>query len=98
MESDSSAKAGSNAFRGKSPSPPLAPRAESRKEERDEGRNGVVGREVCVREAGRCSGELGASADIVVVIDTPVLCMIGAWSGPRVLSVDIRVSKGRSCD
>lgn len=65
IESESSAKAGSKALRGKCPSPPLASRAESRNEERDEGRNGVVGRDVWFREVGRRSGELAASEDIV---------------------------------
>lgn len=64
MESESSAKAGSNALRGNAASLPPAPRAESRKEERDEGRNGVVGRDVRVREADLGSAEPGASADM----------------------------------
>ncbi|KAH6989451.1 hypothetical protein BKA56DRAFT_575809 [Ilyonectria sp. MPI-CAGE-AT-0026] len=53
MASDSSAKAGSNAFRGNGASPSPALRAESRKEERDEGRSGVVGRDVRERELER---------------------------------------------
>ncbi|KAH8670473.1 hypothetical protein BGZ61DRAFT_459437 [Ilyonectria robusta] len=53
MASESSAKAGSNAFRGNGASPSPALRAESRKEERDEGRSGVVGRDVRERELER---------------------------------------------
>lgn len=47
MESDNSAKAGSNASMGASEIPPPALfRPDSRKEEREEGRRGVVGREM----------------------------------------------------
>lgn len=55
MASDSSAKAGSNALRGKdSGLPPVVlARADSRNDEREEGRSGVVGREVRVREVER---------------------------------------------
>lgn len=52
--SDSSAKAGSNVFRGNGSPPPTVRCAESRKDERDEGRSGVVGRETeRVRELDR---------------------------------------------
>lgn len=46
MESDSSANAGSNVLSGKGASCPVLALAESRNEERDEGRSGVVGRGV----------------------------------------------------
>ena len=53
MASDSSAKAGSKELRGNE-GPPLAlALADSRKEERDEGRRGVVGRETLVRDVER---------------------------------------------
>lgn len=52
--SDSSAKAGSKAFRGNGSEPPSTLRlAESRNEEREEGRRGVVGRDVRVLELER---------------------------------------------
>lgn len=57
MASDSSAKAGSKALRGKGASPSPALRAESRNDDRDEGRSGVVGREVWERELGRLTLE-----------------------------------------
>jgi len=50
MASDSSANAGSNALRGNCASPETLPLADSRKEDREEGRSGVVGRDVRVRE------------------------------------------------
>lgn len=53
MASDSSAKAGSNVLSGKDASPLTLFRAESRNEDRDEGRSGVVGRDVRVRELDR---------------------------------------------
>lgn len=59
MASESSAKAGSNAFRGNGASWCLALRAESRKEDRDEGRRGVVGLDVREREFGRLAASLG---------------------------------------
>lgn len=46
IASDNSANAGSNVLRGNGASPPPALRAESRKDERDDGRRGVVGRDV----------------------------------------------------
>jgi hypothetical protein len=49
MESDSSANAGSNASSGASDAPPMLDFPDSRKEEREEGRNGVVGRDVGLR-------------------------------------------------
>lgn len=45
MESESSANAGSKASRGASDAPPKLPLPDSRSDERDEGRRGVVGRE-----------------------------------------------------
>lgn len=53
MPSESSAKAGSNALRGNGASPSPASRAESRKDDRDDGLRGVVGREDLFRELGR---------------------------------------------
>lgn len=64
MASESSANAGWNAFRGNEPSASRAPRAESRNDEREEGRRGVVGR---VRELERlCSLDSGVSVDMMV--------------------------------
>jgi len=45
IESDNSAKAGSKASRGASDAPPMLALPDSRKEDREEGRKGVVGRE-----------------------------------------------------
>ena len=45
IESDNSAKAGSNASRGASDGPPILALPDSRREEREEGRSGVVGRD-----------------------------------------------------
>lgn len=53
MASDSSAKAGSKALRGNDGPPLVLALADSRKEERDEGRSGVVGRETLVRDVER---------------------------------------------
>jgi hypothetical protein len=53
MESDNSAKAGSKALRGNEGPPVVLALAESRKEERDEGLRGVVGREALVRDVER---------------------------------------------
>lgn len=63
--SDSSPKAGSNSFKGNEPSPSPALRAESRKEDRDDGRSGVVGRELRVLELGRLSLASGMLSDII---------------------------------
>lgn len=49
MASESSAKAGSKAFRGNGVSPSAPALADSRNDERDDGRSGVVGREVLAR-------------------------------------------------
>jgi len=63
--SASSAKAGSKALSGNGSPPPLMLRcADSRKDERDEGRSGVVGREREVERGLRASSGLGP--DIVV--------------------------------
>ena len=59
MASDSSAKAGSNALSGNDASVPPALRAESRNDEREEGRRGVVGREVRDLELERLSADRG---------------------------------------
>ena len=62
MASESSANAGSNVFRGNEFSASRAPRAESRNDERDDGRSGVVGR---VRELDRLrSLDPGVSYDM----------------------------------
>lgn len=53
IASESSAKAGSKALRGNEGPPLVLALAESRKEERDEGRRGVVGRETLVRDVER---------------------------------------------
>jgi hypothetical protein len=45
IESESSANAGSKASRGASDAPPKLPLPDSRREEREDGRRGVVGRE-----------------------------------------------------
>jgi hypothetical protein len=59
MASESSANAGSNAFSGNGASFSPAPRAESRKDDRDEGRRGVVGRDVRDRELERLLASSG---------------------------------------
>lgn len=53
MASDSSAKAGSNVLRGNGSPPWTLSLADSRKDDREEGRSGVVGRDVWEREVGR---------------------------------------------
>jgi len=62
IASDSSAKAGSNALSGNDASPLTLSRAESRNEDRDEGRSGVVGRDERVRELDRFAPESPLSA------------------------------------
>jgi hypothetical protein len=71
IASESSANAGSNVLSGKwaSPSPP-ARAADSRNEERDEGRRGVVGRDVRDRDVDRLRGS-GPSDMVVVVLWAP---------------------------
>ncbi|CAL3971694.1 unnamed protein product [Diplocarpon coronariae] len=49
IESDSSANEGSNASRGAYDAPPMLAFPDSRKDEREEGRRGVVGREIGLR-------------------------------------------------
>lgn len=66
MASESSAKAGSNAFNGKGESWSPAPRAESRNEDRDEGLRGVVGRDVRERELERLWVSMGV-VDILML-------------------------------
>lgn len=51
MESESSAKAGSKLSRGNAEPPPVLDLPDSRKEEREAGRKGVVGRETGLRLA-----------------------------------------------
>lgn len=72
MASDSSAKAGSKALRGNNGPPPVLALADSRKEERDEGRSGVVGREALVRDVERF-----LSCDMVLVF----VVVVGYWRG-----------------
>jgi hypothetical protein len=49
IESDSSANAGSNTSKGAFDAPPMLDLPDSRREEREEGRSGVVGRESGLR-------------------------------------------------
>jgi len=49
IESDSSAKTGSNASKGASDAPATLDLPDSRREEREDGRRGVVGREMGLR-------------------------------------------------
>jgi hypothetical protein len=67
MASDSSAKAGSNVLSGnEAESPCTLLRAESRNDERDDGRRGVVGRDREVDRVRRCElGGCGSSEGIV---------------------------------
>ena len=60
MASENSANAGSKVASGNGASPVVLSRADSRNEERDEGRRGVVGRELRVREVERARLPLGA--------------------------------------
>jgi hypothetical protein len=64
MASESSPKAGSNALSGKAASSP-AIRAESRNEDLDDGRSGVVGRGVRGRELDRLPVDSWKSLDMV---------------------------------
>lgn len=64
MASESSAKAGSNVLRGKGASPCTLSRADSLKDEREEGLSGVVGREVRVRDVDRLRAEGWSSEDM----------------------------------
>lgn len=82
MASDSSAKAGSKALRGNE-GPLLAiALADSRKEERDEGRRGVVGRETLVRDVERfrsCDMILVSMVSMVVGSRKACGVILGAW-------------------
>lgn len=62
MASDSSAKAGSKVFRGKGSPPWTLSLADSLKDDLEEGRSGVVGRDVRVREVDRLPLDSGWSA------------------------------------
>lgn len=101
MASDSSAKAGSNAFSGNGASCSPAPRADSRKDDRDEGRSGVVGREVREREFERLLGSRGvvdifAAFVLCFGFAALLLCIVSclySWLG--VLGDAIRVSISR---
>ena len=64
IESENSANAGSNVSSGASESPPWRTLAESRKDDLDEGRRGVTGREIGLR---------------VVELDLLVLLPVSAW-------------------
>jgi hypothetical protein len=66
MASESSAKAGSKALRGNGASPCVLSLADSRKDERDDGRRGVVGRDVRVRDVERLRAWVASSADDIV--------------------------------
>lgn len=63
IASESSAKAGSNAFRGNGASPIALSRADSRSDERDDGRSGVVGRDVRLRDVDRCLADDSCGVD-----------------------------------
>jgi hypothetical protein len=63
MASESSAKAGSNVLSGNGASSLTLFRAESRKEDREEGLSGVVGRDVRVREPDRFALESALSPE-----------------------------------
>lgn len=68
MASESSAKAGSKTLSGNGASTSPALRAESRNEDRDEGRSGVVGRDVRERELERLPPDSWNSVVIVVAV------------------------------
>lgn len=74
--SDSSEKAGSKVLSGKEGPSPWLLRAESRNEERDEGRSGVVGREREVERARRW--EEGVSR-----LSGGILATVRLWYGAR---------------
>lgn len=91
MASESSAKAGSNAFSGNGASCSPAPRADSRKDDRDEGRSGVVGRDVREREFERLLGSRGV-VDILAAFAlfrfrcyVFVYCFVYSWLGVWVM-------------
>lgn len=66
MASESSANAGSNVARGNASAfGPVLALADSRKEEREDGRNGVVGRDVLERDVDRPRALLWGSLDMM---------------------------------
>jgi len=73
MASESSANAGSKVASGKGASPVTLSRADSRKEERDDGRSGVVGREWRVREVER------ARLLLVSRLELGMIALGGEW-------------------
>ena len=68
MASDSSAKAGSKVLRGNGASPETLLRAESRNEERDDGRSGVVGLDVRVLDVDRARLVLESRFELGMVL------------------------------
>ena len=72
MASDSSAKAGSKVLRGNWASPETLSRADSLNEERDDGRSGVVGRGVLLRDVDRARFALESRFELGMAI-----CKIG---------------------
>lgn len=65
MASESSANAGSKVFSGNGASPTTLSRADSLKDDRDDGRSGVVGRDVRVRDVDRFRPSWPSPDDIV---------------------------------
>ena len=105
MTASSSAKAGSNALSGNDASPLTLSRAESRKEDRDEGRSGVVGRDDRVRELDRFAPEspLPAPEDMACVegwsrLDVPDrACHVELWTTATLKSArpSVRYASGK---
>ena len=75
MASESSAKAGSNALSGNGASPETLFRADSRKEPRDDGRSGVVGRGVRDRDVDRAR-----ASPAMVIVDPEVVGSSFSWN------------------
>lgn len=77
MASESSANAGSKALSGNEASPCTLPRADSRNEDRDDGRSGVVGRGVRGRDVERWRCWLALRRSSRVAIFLMVLLVLG---------------------
>lgn len=88
MASDSSANAGSNALSGKAASPWTLSRADSRKEDREEGRSGVVGRDVRVWEVERFRDRVCPSLEAIVMGDRPDTFWF-VWRCEREKKIDV---------
>lgn len=91
MASESSAKAGSKTLSGNGASTSPALRAESRNEDRDEGRSGVVGRDVRERELERLPPDSWNSVVIVVAVYFFAIIVSSLTWGRRVFDVAWRV-------